>query len=61
MSTVSPCKGCNDRQVGCHGSCAAYLSWAKGRRETNRRMSADRKVYGDIEDMNYRIKSWTDP
>lgn len=26
-SVKSPCKGCCDRQVGCHGSCGAYKSY----------------------------------
>lgn len=26
-SVKSPCKGCCDRQVGCHGSCGAYKNY----------------------------------
>lgn len=24
---VSPCKGCEKRQVGCHSTCAEYAEW----------------------------------
>jgi len=24
---VSPCKGCEDRMVGCHGICRSYKEW----------------------------------
>ena len=23
----NPCKGCGDRQVGCHSSCSKYSEW----------------------------------
>ena len=27
MNETSPCKGCPDRQVACHGSCERYKAW----------------------------------
>lgn len=27
MIGMSPCKGCTDRHVACHGSCEAYKKW----------------------------------
>ena len=27
MSRNNPCKGCLDRDAGCHGRCELYLSW----------------------------------
>ena len=24
---IAPCKGCEDRYVGCHGSCQKYMDW----------------------------------
>lgn len=24
-----PCKDCEDREIGCHGKCEAYMEWAK--------------------------------
>jgi hypothetical protein len=29
---VSPCYGCEDRQVGCHGSCERYAKYHKENR-----------------------------
>lgn len=29
MKIVSPCQGCEKRQVGCHASCEAYKTFAK--------------------------------
>lgn len=34
-----PCKNCEDREVGCHAKCKAYIEWAKwheAAREKNR-------------------------
>ena len=28
-----PCKGCNERKVGCHASCVAYKEWKKNSAE----------------------------
>lgn len=25
----SPCKGCTNRSVGCHGKCEGYIQWKK--------------------------------
>ena len=31
-----PCgQGCQERKVGCHGSCERYLKWAEGKKEEN--------------------------
>ena len=27
MSMISPCKGCADRYLACHGSCDRYKEW----------------------------------
>ncbi len=27
MMGTSPCKGCSDRHIACHGSCERYLNW----------------------------------
>ena len=35
MSTT-PCYGCPDRQMGCHGSCPAYQAFRSERDEINR-------------------------
>lgn len=33
MQKVSPCKGCETRSAGCHGSCEAYKNWKSERDE----------------------------
>lgn len=41
MKMEVPCKGCTDRQVGCHGSCERYAKfweWRK-QRQAERRMN----------------------
>ena len=27
MNEISPCKGCTERNPGCHGSCDRYKEW----------------------------------
>ena len=27
MAKVGPCKGCKDREVGCHSKCDKYKAW----------------------------------
>lgn len=40
---TSPCKNCEDRSVGCHGSCEKYAEW-KGQQDwTNRRRYKPRR------------------
>ena len=29
INKVPPCKGCQDREVGCHGKCTKYIEWNK--------------------------------
>lgn len=26
---ISPCKGCTDRVIGCHGKCKEYIEWVE--------------------------------
>ena len=33
----APCLNCEDRQVGCHSNCEAYLSWTKKIKDANAR------------------------
>lgn len=37
MSIVAPCRGCTDRELGCHGICEKYESYKKalGNERTN--------------------------
>ena len=32
MELTSPCKDCDSRQVGCHGSCEEYIEYLAKRR-----------------------------
>ncbi|QHI73803.1 hypothetical protein [Aminipila terrae] len=41
----SPCKGCTDRYVGCHGKCAEYISFATA--NTERRELIKKQVFVD--------------
>lgn len=31
MIGASPCKGCSERYIGCHGKCETYLKFADSR------------------------------
>ena len=33
----APCKGCEDRRLGCHGKCEKYRAWRAGMDEEARR------------------------
>ena len=26
---ICPCKGCTDREIGCHSKCSKYINWNK--------------------------------
>lgn len=34
---VTPCKDCQKRYIGCHGSCLDYHDWKVRREENNKR------------------------
>ena len=36
-----PCKGCDNRKLGCHGFCEGYKAWSAEREEVNRKRSAE--------------------
>ena len=27
MADIGPCKGCKDREIGCHSGCEKYKKW----------------------------------
>ena len=33
--TVSPCKDCPDRYIGCHSTCEKYIEWRKNEKQYN--------------------------
>lgn len=43
-----PCRGCEDRHAGCHGSCEAYKGWKGEREEEKSRALAERRAYQDF-------------
>lgn len=54
---TNACWHCEERRVGCHGSCERYAAWVKAERE---RKDAERAVKAEIaaldEYVNERIK-----
>ena len=34
----APCKGCKDREIGCHSLCEKYKSWRKWKDEENEKI-----------------------
>ena len=39
VKIVTPCKGCEDRAVGCHSVCDKYITWKAERDEIKREMT----------------------
>ena len=39
----TPCRGCEDRILGCHSTCQKYIDWKKKVQEYNDKMYADKK------------------
>ena len=44
-ATRCPCKGCKDRQVGCHPGCEPYTKWRKARDEINQKRWEEEQTY----------------
>jgi len=42
--SVCPCRGCEDRQVGCHSKCEGYKEWAS-KHEKLKEKERSSKVY----------------
>lgn len=38
----SPCKGCTDRFLGCHGTCEDYAAWSKEEKEIGDKIKEER-------------------
>ena len=45
-----PCRNCEDRHIGCHGTCEKYIDWKESRiqkcRERYERKEADSQYMG---------------
>ena len=40
---ICPCKGCNERKIGCHANCEKYNSWKNNGVEINNEPFIDKK------------------
>lgn len=51
-----PCKGCEQRKVGCHGSCEAYQAWTASRHEIirKRQIEQEKRQLSRDHEMKYR-------
>lgn len=54
IKTVSPCKDCSDRQVGCHSNCKRYNEW-RAINDANRKRKNE-KAHAEHEMEDYLIK-----
>lgn len=54
---IAPCKGCEDRCVGCHGSCQKYMDWREACFKENCELrSKVLEHYGGSKDETRRLK-----
>lgn len=44
MITDAPCKGCEDRSLGCHATCSKYIEYAKYAEEQREKRHERQKV-----------------
>lgn len=51
MQKISPCKGCETRIAGCHGSCERYKNW-KSERDQRKAAQAEQAT------ADYRFRSY---
>lgn len=50
-NTISPCKGCASREVGCHSACEKYAEFRSGRQEVYKKRTESRKYANAIIDV----------
>lgn len=50
-----PCKGCTDREIGCHSKCSEYVKWRAGYEDKQNKIK-DIK-YKNIRHMDYIVES----
>lgn len=51
---LNPCKGCTDRQIGCHGSCAAYTEWKAFNDEVRERKHSEQNLNRSISEILWK-------
>jgi hypothetical protein len=44
----SPCLGCKDREVGCHGRCEIYKAWTERHEEYLKRVREQKQTDSDF-------------
>lgn len=59
MISGSPCKGCNDRRLGCHADCKAYSEWAADNEAERQALRADKLVGSGRSTASKRGRKWT--
>lgn len=48
MGIQSPCKGCDERIIGCHGKCEKYKNFSIKNEIMKRRKSKDEKLRQEV-------------
>ena len=41
---ICPCKGCTDREIGCHAKCSKYIKW-KTEWDRRKNMITEAKIF----------------
>ena len=41
---ICPCKGCTDREIGCHAKCSKYIEW-KTEWDKRKNMITEAKIF----------------
>ena len=49
----SPCKGCTERRVSCHGACERYKQWKAAHNEDTAKRRTEKNLRSLVE--NYRF------
>lgn len=57
MKLVAPCKGCEEREYGCHTHCMAYKRWKAKHEEIKIQMHEDNAANRDLEG-RLRKQTW---
>ena len=57
MSNEAPCKGCREREIGCHDTCPRYKRFKDARQEVLNRRHRDSDQVGFFGDVAKRRKN----
>ena len=56
---ASPCLGCENREIGCHGSCERYQAWRQDLSERTAAENKERRRAALVRQLPERaIKAW---